>query len=226
MSQPKISLPDPQAVSLPHMPEPPITLDALHAVTPSDVAPFTAHVFACLFCVALLEMTEEDISLDEALGLGSSSLQAIAAQWAPHPRVIAAATTANATCKPYEEEEQVLALLLSHATDASPETKALCAMIARRAMRPNHLWQDLGLNDRGELNRLLRERVPTLHARNTQDMKWKKFFYRSLCELEGFTLCTAPSCRECCDFDRCFGTEDGESRLARTRLATETLSQM
>ncbi len=52
-------------------------------------------------------------------------------------------------------------------------------------------------------------------------MKWKKYFYRRLCELEGFTLCTAPSCRECCDFDRCFGAEHGESLLARSRREIE-----
>ena len=84
-------------------------------------------------------------------------------------------------------------------------------------MSGDHLWQDLGLLDRGELNRLMRERFPTLAARNVANMKWKKFFYRMLCELEGFTLCTAPSCRECCDFDDCFGAETGESALARIR---------
>jgi nitrogen fixation protein NifQ len=46
-------------------------------------------------------------------------------------------------------------------------------------------------------------------------MKWKKFFYRSLCELEGFVLCASPSCRECSDFHDCFGDESGESALAR-----------
>jgi nitrogen fixation protein NifQ len=58
----------------------------------------------------------------------------------------------------------------------------------------------------------------TLARRNDQDMKWKKFFYRMICRDEGFSLCVAPSCSECSDFNHCFGEESGESLLARRRL--------
>jgi nitrogen fixation protein NifQ len=44
-------------------------------------------------------------------------------------------------------------------------------------------------------------------------MKWKKFFYRCLCEMEGFSLCAAPSCAECSDYAACFGEETGVGRL-------------
>ena len=223
-----------QTSSLPEPPLP-VVLDAssgaslferLAGSSRSNGDPFTAHVFTCLFSIAFVEMMDEGITMDAALGLDRDTLVRLVEHWAPHPLLIAAAHGASGSCALDEEEEQVRKLLQSHAVDAGPDSSALCAMIARRAMRPNHLWQDLGLHERGELNRLLRERVPTLHARNTADMKWKKFFYRSLCELEGFTLCTAPSCRECCDFDRCFGAEDGESRIAQIRRATETLSHI
>jgi nitrogen fixation protein NifQ len=50
-------------------------------------------------------------------------------------------------------------------------------------------------------------------------MKWKRFLYRMVCSMEGFTLCTAPVCTECDDFEHCFGAEDGEARLARLRNA-------
>jgi nitrogen fixation protein NifQ len=63
---------------------------------------------------------------------------------------------------------------------------------------------------------------PRLHAANDRDMKWKRFFYRSLCEAEGFSLCAVPHCRDCADFERCFGVEDGQSAFARrARLANE-----
>ena len=52
-------------------------------------------------------------------------------------------------------------------------------------------------------------------------MKWKKFFYRTICRDEGYTLCAAPSCAECEDFDNCFGEEGGESLLARARKQAE-----
>jgi nitrogen fixation protein NifQ len=82
-------------------------------------------------------------------------------------------------------------------------------------MEPRHLWQDLGLFERNELTRLMKERFSALAAANLHNMKWKKFFYRQLCASEGFSLCAAPTCRECGDFENCFGEEDGVSLLAR-----------
>jgi nitrogen fixation protein NifQ len=102
---------------------------------------------------------------------------------------------------------------------APPLAPLLARLVARRAMRADHLWQDLGLADRSELNRMLARHFPALHAGNTGNMRWKKYFYRRLCEAEGFVLCAAPSCAVCTDFTACFGAEDGESRLARVRRA-------
>jgi nitrogen fixation protein NifQ len=92
-------------------------------------------------------------------------------------------------------------------------------MIARRAVEPNHLWEDLGLRNRAELSRLLVRHFASLAAQNTRNMRWKRFFYRMLCEADGMVLCTTPVCRDCADFEHCFGEETGESRLARTRRA-------
>jgi nitrogen fixation protein NifQ len=39
-------------------------------------------------------------------------------------------------------------------------------------------------------------------------MKWKKFFYKQLCEREGVNACKAPSCAACDDYSKCFGSED------------------
>lgn len=96
----------------------------------------------------------------------------------------------------------------------------LAAAIARRAMKDDHLWQDLGLFERPELGRLIARHFPALHAGNSQNMRWKKYFYRRLCEAEGFVLCTAPSCAVCTDFADCFGAEDGMSRIAQVRRET------
>ena len=90
-------------------------------------------------------------------------------------------------------------------------------MIARRCKSPHHLWQDLGLANRGELSQLMNRHFARLADKNRQDMKWKKFLYRMVCGSEGFMLCTAPVCSECDDFKNCFGAEDGESMLARAR---------
>ncbi len=82
-------------------------------------------------------------------------------------------------------------------------------------MRDDHLWQDLGLFNRAELGRLLARHFPALHAGNVNNMRWKKYFYRRICDLEGFSLCAAPHCSVCKDFSSCFGDEDGMSRLAQ-----------
>ena len=78
----------------------------------------------------------------------------------------------------------------------------------------NHLWQDLGLPHRGDLSALLHRHFRPLAERNDQDMKWKKFFYRKLCEREGVLVCKAPNCAVCDDVGLCFGAESGEP-LAR-----------
>jgi nitrogen fixation protein NifQ len=109
-------------------------------------------------------------------------------------------------------------VLWMYATEASSLERHLAAMIARRCLSPHHLWQDLGLRDRTELSRLMRRHFATLAERNRQDMKWKKFLYRMVCRSEGFSLCVAPVCSDCDDFEICFGAEDGEALLARVRL--------
>jgi nitrogen fixation protein NifQ len=106
-------------------------------------------------------------------------------------------------------------------TDGSWLQRHLAAMIARRCKQPHHLWQDLGLNNRGELSLLMSRHFAGLAARNRNDMKWKKFLYRMVCRSEGFSLCLSPVCSECDDFANCFGAEDGESLLARLRNGQE-----
>lgn len=117
------------------------------------------------------------------------------------------------------EEQAIRELLMRFRTPADPLSPLLAALIARRSMRQNHLWQDLGLRNRTELSSLMQRHFAPLARRNHQDMKWKKFFYRMTCSEEGFQLCVAPVCSECCDFDTCFGEESGPSLLARNRAA-------
>lgn len=108
-----------------------------------------------------------------------------------------------------DEFDDLLALLLDHAARRDAPTDLLARRVARACLGENHLWQDLGLPHRGALNDLLRHHFPALHAKNTGDMKWKKFFYRQLCERAEVRACRAPSCGECSDYARCFGPEDG-----------------
>ncbi len=116
-----------------------------------------------------------------------------------------------------EEAAMVRDLLLENRAEGGELCRSLATMIARRAMEPNHLWEDLGLRERVELSRMLIRHFTPLASRNTRNMRWKRFFYRCLCEADGFVLCTTPVCAQCSDFDLCFGEESGESRMAEQR---------
>jgi len=108
-----------------------------------------------------------------------------------------------------DEFADLLDLLLENLALPDESGICLCHAIATAAMGADHLWQDMGLPSRAVLSDLLREHFPVLAAKNVGDMKWKKFFYRQLCERAGVPICKAPHCAECCDRALCFGPEEG-----------------
>jgi nitrogen fixation protein NifQ len=187
--------------------------------------PFDGHVLACVLSIAA-EESSADRSLAEAIGLSGNSLRSILAQYFPDA-LDRLKTFGLDSELAVEDDEQALSMLLRRSRSTpGPFSSVVAAIVARRAMQPNHLWQDLGLTNRSELSALMQRHFAPLAARNNQDMKWKKFFYRMICRDDSYRLCAAPSCSECCDFDGCFGDESGESRLARVRWQIDTLVQV
>ncbi len=181
---------------------------------------FDRHVLASILAVASME----NGTVAERAGLATADLASLMAHWFPGACGLGLAC-AGASAAEDDETAMVRDLLLMHRSSDCETSRWLAAMIARRAMEPNHLWEDLGLRDRSELTRLLSRHFAPIAARNTQNMKWKRFFYRALCESDGFVMCTTPVCAECRDFDLCFGDESGESRMAdRRREATLAIS--
>jgi nitrogen fixation protein NifQ len=187
---------------------------------PDTAEGFDRHIVACIFSLAIEEAALHNQPLSATTGLDPADLAIIVAEFFPHAKHL----TAEAPVVRGADEACLLDLLSHCATDGTEFQRRLAAMIARRAQSANHLWQDLGLRDRGDLSRLMALHFRPLAARNTNDMKWKKFLYRMICRDAGYSLCTAPSCSECCDFEVCFGDESGESRLARVRLAEDSRS--
>lgn len=106
-----------------------------------------------------------------------------------------------------DEFPDLLQLLLDHGARDDPHHRHVAHLVAAACMGGNHLWQDLGLPHRQALSQLLGAHFPGLAAKNSGDMKWKKFFYRQLCEREGVLICKSPSCAACCDYAKCFGPE-------------------
>jgi len=181
--------------------------------------PFDAHVAASILAISFGEAAAEGRALTSAAGLAPEQLNELVAQIFPSAalwRFFAAGEVERSA-----DEACLLDLLTSCTTSRTVFEARLAAMIARRAQRPNHLWQDLGLHSRRDLSELMTRHFKPLAMRNKQDMKWKKFFYRVICADAAYALCTAPSCGECDDFDHCFGEETGESLLARARRGHE-----
>ncbi|QGM47749.1 nitrogen fixation protein NifQ [Methylocystis heyeri] len=174
---------------------------------------FTRHIFSCLLQIALSDASVKGGTIEDAVGLGADDLEALAITFKPDILPLLNSRRRQPEVAFDEEEEQLLDLFMRFRSDTSRQSNWLAAILTRRCMSPNHLWQDLGLNSRVELGRLMREFFPTLAARNVLNMKWKKFFYRCLCEMEGFSLCASPTCQQCNDYNDCFGEETGLSRL-------------
>lgn len=107
-----------------------------------------------------------------------------------------------------DEFEQLRELLLKHRAGYSTSEIWMAGVVAAACMASDHLWQDLGLWSRTDLSALMHANFPRLAARNTRNMKWKKFLYKQLCAAEGIFVCRAPSCEICTDFTACFGPEE------------------
>lgn len=80
----------------------------------------------------------------------------------------------------------------------------LAHAVAAAAMGERHLWQDLGLSNRGEVSRLLEHYFPVLHARNTRNLKWKRFLFGELGTVLGIEDLRPPGCRKCDHIAICF----------------------
>jgi nitrogen fixation protein NifQ len=178
----------------------------LQGPTPPRLDAFDRHITACIFALAWQESDSTGAPWNAGTGLqpgpflhlGHACFPAAAPELAQsHP--VPLAHTA--------EEANLADLLWQCATNRSPMQQNLACMLARRAQRPDHLWQDLGLRSRSELSQLMVRHFRALAARNVNDMKWKKFLYRMMCADGAYMLCTAPSCGECVDHQDCFGEE-------------------
>ncbi len=106
-----------------------------------------------------------------------------------------------------DEWQEVRGLLLAHRAGAHPLEHAMADIVAAGCLGGDHLWRDLGLQSRAELSELMALFFPGLALKNSGDMKWKKFFYKQLCEQEGGYVCRSPTCEECAAYDDCFGEE-------------------
>jgi nitrogen fixation protein NifQ len=182
---------------------------------------FDSHVVASILALSLWEAEAGRSPVTDAVGLDGDALAALAQEMFPHTASVFARWSGQECSAPADDEVCLRDLLRRSTTLETAFQCQLADMVARRCMRPNHLWQDLGFRNRRELGWMMQRHFESLAEKNRSDMKWKKFFYRTICRDDGYMLCAAPSCAECDDFDNCFGEEGGESLLAQARRAAD-----
>lgn len=182
----------------------------------SDEA-FDRHALACITSVAACEAGE----LTERIGLSAEDLGELLSSYTLVDRVAGESRAVAAEAADPEEVELIRDILFAHVVPGNEKGRWLAAMIARRALEPNHLWEDLGLRNRGELTRLMARHFASLAARNDKNMRWKRFIYRLMCENDGFVMCATPVCTNCADYNSCFGPEEGISRLGESSASSE-----
>lgn len=107
-----------------------------------------------------------------------------------------------------DERDDVFKLLYGNRLELHESEVWMARIVASACQGQDHLWQDMGLWSRKQLSELLLRNFPDLAGRNVNNMKWKKFLYKQLCNAEGIYTCRAPSCEVCTDYDNCFGAEE------------------
>lgn len=138
------------------------------------------------------------------LGLGNEDFATLWQAYFPGPSL----RLANGCHEDIPEIDDLTRLLLDFRAGSDERYEWIARIVAWGCAGRGHLWQDLGLANRGELSALLAAAFPVLAALNTDDMKWKKFLYRQYCARDGIYVCPAPSCSECSDYAKCFSSEE------------------
>lgn len=162
-----------------------------------DVAVADRHLLACL-----LTVVEDEGNVAAALGLTSAQYRQLYARFFP------AVEFAIDDPRESPENSDLVDLLLDyvprHPADRNLPVEYLVRILAARATRPGHLWAAMGLFARAELTAAIQRHLPALATANSRGMRWKRFFYKQLCERSGGTLCKSPVCGDCPEYSLCF----------------------
>ncbi len=175
---------------------------------PHNVSEEDRHLFACLLAVASQDPWETGI----ALGLKDHELARIISDYFPQadPSLLKK-NTESTTAPPLEGNNEVLAILLSHVPKPFCKNHStglmLAHILATRAVLPGHLWVAMGLFERSQLTKAIQRHLPSLAAANHQNMRWKRYLFKQVCESNGGVMCKAPNCGECSDYATCFADD-------------------
>ena len=153
-------------------------------------------------------------ALPKNLGLDDDEIKRLLEYYFPNDIAIAAELVAaslsvdRVDVARLDEFEELLSLMTTQRRNENEYEVLIAKIVTSACMGSDHLWQDLGLWSRKDLSSLLSENFPSLAAKNTKNMKWKRFFYKQLCDAEGIYVCRSPSCEVCADYKVCFAPEE------------------
>lgn len=91
---------------------------------------------------------------------------------------------------------KIIDLLKKYATN-NFASSALAYYIAEKIFEKGHLYSDMGLSSRVELNKLMSENYPRLAALRPDTKRWKKYMFDEIGSI-------APACYDCKDSQDCF----------------------
>jgi len=168
------------------------------------------QMFACLLTLAL----KENELIYPALGLKPADINKILAIYFPgfNPDKICHDKLGKEP-RPLEINHGVLDILLSHVPCDLTGKRAhiselLAKIIAARASQPGHLWVAMAFLERPQLTAAIRRHLPTLAIANAKGMRWKRYLFKQVCDINGGTMCKSPNCGDCSDYEFCFAPED------------------
>ncbi|PLX87888.1 MAG: hydrogenase [Desulfuromonas sp.] len=168
------------------------------------------QMFAGLLTVA----SHEAGPVHAAVGLDEDSLRALLTRYFPgFDRSFLAVTGPKKSSTGRDINRDVLGILLSHVPNDTTQSRRqtsewLARIIAARTAQPGHLWTSMGFFERPRLTEAIRRHLPALAMANNQGMRWKRYLFKQVCDLNGGMMCKSPNCGDCSDYRLCFAEED------------------
>lgn len=175
----------------------------MDSACPTGMITADRHLLACLLVV----MEEEGSHPEITFGLTSQQFISLWRYYFPDVDIDVDDSIVSSTAS---IDPDVVNLLLGFISDPEEPINTmsgtlLAHILAARAVRPGHLWVAMGLFERAELSAAIKRHLPALFAANHQGMRWKRFFYKQICEQQGGMLCKSPVCGDCSEYELCFG---------------------
>jgi len=187
----------------------PVYRTLMDSAPPPGAVEENRHLFACLLSVA----ADEPYDTAAALGLNAGELKELLQAWFPAVDPECLCIPEASAQNPPEYNKEVLEIVLSHVpvgSDGNPEPSSfyLARMIAARTAHPGHLWVAMGLFERPQLSASIRRLLPSLADANNKNMRWKRYLFKQVCDLNGGMMCKSPNCGDCSDYAICFPEDE------------------